>query len=562
MAVQPTYPGVYLQEIPSGVRTITGVATSITAFIGRALKGPLDEPLLINSFGDYNRIFGGLWVESTMSYAVQDFFQNGGGQAIIVRIAKGAEAAKVPLEVGGNTINLEAKTHGKWGNYLSASIEPAKDPISGDVNEGFYNLKIFQVVDEEDTEVETHYNLSFDEAETRFIDRILEKDSLLVKGTSEQNPANSDGSPPPSSNDGGSGGGDNPSPESRGEGEDAGLENGNSNGGSNNNPSPPVVKSPLTGGDDGDVLTVGEYTGDKNNKTGIYALLKTDIFNLLCIPPPSRVGDTQPAVYSEALKLCIDRRAMLIVDPPSDWGKPLPSPDSIFFGTGSKLSALGLSGKETRNAALFFPRVKKPDLLRGGQIDTFVPCGIIAGIMAKTDAERGVWKAPAGVDAALSGVSGLQININDKENGMLNQLGINCLRSFPVTGRVVWGARTLRGADQFADEYKYIPVRRLAFFIQESLYRGTQWAVFEPNDEPLWAQLRLNIGAFMHNLFRKGAFQGSTPKDAYLVKCDSETTTQNDINLGIVNILVGFAPLKPAEFVIIQIQQLAGQIEA
>jgi phage tail sheath protein FI len=199
--------------------------------------------------------------------------------------------------------------------------------------------------------------------------------------------------------------------------------------------------------------------------------------------------------------------------------------------------------------------------LKDNQVYTFAPCGVIAGIMARTDSTRGVWKAPAGLDAALGGVQGLQVNLNDQENGTLNQLGINCLRSFPVTGRVVWGARTVRGADQLADEYKYVPVRRLALFIEESLYRGTQWVVFEPNDEPLWAQIRLNIGAFMQNLFRQGAFQGKSPREAYLVKCDAETTTQNDINLGIVNILVGFAPLKPAEFVIIRIQQLAGQVQ-
>jgi phage tail sheath protein FI len=166
--------------------------------------------------------------------------------------------------------------------------------------------------------------------------------------------------------------------------------------------------------------------------------------------------------------------------------------------------------------------------------------------MARTDTQRGVWKAPAGLDAALNGIQGLQLNLTDDENGQLNQLGINCLRSFPVTGRVVWGSRTLRGANQIADEYKYVPVRRTALFIEESLYRGTQWVVFEPNDEPLWAQIRLNIGAFMHSLFRQGAFQGKSPKEAYLVKCDAETTTQTDINLGIVNILVGFAPLKHA----------------
>jgi len=217
---------------------------------------------------------------------------------------------------------------------------------------------------------------------------------------------------------------------------------------------------------------------------------------------------------------------------------------------------------DARNAALYFPRVVQPDPERDRQLDTFAPCGIIAGVMARTDSQRGVWKAPAGLDAALNGIQGLQVNLTDDENGQLNPLGINCLRAFPVNGRVVWGARTLRGADQLADEYKYIPVRRLALFIEESLYRGTQWVVFEPNDEPLWAQIRLNVGAFMQNLFRQGAFQGKTPREAYFVKCDKETTTQNDINLGIVNILVGFAPLKPAEFVIIKIQQIAGQIAA
>jgi phage tail sheath protein FI len=182
--------------------------------------------------------------------------------------------------------------------------------------------------------------------------------------------------------------------------------------------------------------------------------------------------------------------------------------------------------------------------------------------MARTDATRGVWKAPAGLDASLNGIRGLQANLTDAENGQLNPLGINCLRTFPTLGSVVWGARTMRGADQLADDYKYVPVRRLALFIEETLYRSTQWAVFEPNDEPLWSQLRLNIGVFMHDLFRQGAFQGQKPGDAYFVQCDSTTTTQSDINKGIVNIIVGFAPLKPAEFVVIYLQQMAGNLAA
>ena len=191
-----------------------------------------------------------------------------------------------------------------------------------------------------------------------------------------------------------------------------------------------------------------------------------------------------------------------------------------------------------------------------------MPCGAVAGVFARTDTERGVWKAPAGLDATLVGVPALSVPLTDAENGELNPLGVNCLRTMPVAGRVVWGARTLQGDDRLASEWKYIPVRRTALFIEESLYRGTQWVVFEPNDEPLWAQIRLNVGASCTTCSARARSRARTPQEAYFVKCDKETTTQNDIDLGIVNIVVGFAPLKPAEFVVIKIQQIAGQIQA
>ncbi len=168
-------------------------------------------------------------------------------------------------------------------------------------------------------------------------------------------------------------------------------------------------------------------------------------------------------------------------------------------------------------------------------------------------------ESAAGTEADLRNVSDVELNLTDNENGVLNKLGVNCIRKFP-NGIVNWGARTLDGSDDFGSEWKYIPIRRLALFLEESLFRGTKWVVFEPNDEPLWAKVRMNLNAFMMSLFRQGAFQGSTPDKAFFVKCDGETTTQNDRNLGIVNIQVGFAPLKPAEFVIITIQQMAGDL--
>ncbi len=267
-------------------------------------------------------------------------------------------------------------------------------------------------------------------------------------------------------------------------------------------------------------------------------------------------GDVDTSLLSGAAAYCEKRRAMLLIDPPSSWKTKTDARDN-FVREGSQ----GYPSIRSKNAAIFFPRLIQPNPLRDNQMEDFVPCGAVAGIFARTDVQRGVWKAPAGIEATLVGVPKLSVPMTNEENGELNPLGINCLRAFPATGRIVWGSRTLRGADQLADEWKYIPVRRTALFIEESLYRGTQWVVFEPNDEPLWAQIRLNAGAFMHNMFRQGAFQGTTPRDAYFVKCDKETTTQNDINLGIVNIVVGFAPLKPAEFVIIKLQQMAGQIE-
>jgi len=184
----------------------------------------------------------------------------------------------------------------------------------------------------------------------------------------------------------------------------------------------------------------------------------------------------------------------------------------------------------------------------------------MAGVYSTTDSNRNVWKAPAGTEATLSGVQKLVYTMTDAENGELNPLGLNCLRSFPIYGFVSWGARTLAGADAMASEWKYVPVRRFALFLEESLYRGLQWVVFEPNADPLWAAIRLNVNAFMQTLYRQSAFQGTTPAAAYFVRCDSTTTTQADIDAGVVNVIVGFAPLKPAEFVVLQIQQIAGQL--
>ncbi len=531
MPVTLTYPGVYIEEIPSGVRTIVGVATSITAFIGRAVRGPVDEPITIHSFGDYDRQFGGLHVDYPMSYAVRDFYQNGGSQAIIVRLYTADDAKPTKAKINANGLQIEAVSEGSWGNALRGRVDlNVSSEVAAKYGLDKADLFNLTVRDTVTGVTEQFLNVTGKESPRR-IDRVLQNESSLARILASLTPPFT---VPTAHTDPAAG---------KTVWEDD------------------TASSKVADGDKAvasKALDQSAYEGDQATKKGLFALDKADLFNLLCIPPDTRSGDTPTAVYQQAMQYCAGRRAMLIVDSPATWNA---NKDTAAATARGGLSALGLTGVAARNAALYFPRVMEADPLRGGQIDTFAPCGIVAGVMARTDVQRGVWKAPAGLDASLNGIQGLAVNLNDDENGMLNPLGINCLRSFPINGRVVWGARTLRGADQSADEYKYIPVRRLALYIEESLYRGTQWVVFEPNDEPLWAQIRLNVGAFMHNLFRQGAFQGTTPRDAYFVKCDKDSTTQNDINLGIVNIVVGFAPLKPAEFVIIKLQQIAGQIE-
>ena len=493
-----TYPGVYVEEIPSGVRTITGVATSIAAFVGWAAKGPTDEAGLVLSWSDYVRRYGDLDPRSYLGYAVSQFFANGGQRAYIVRLAKGALASKVELKSDADALALtvSARSAGSWGDDYAVKIK-AVDP---DAN----GIKRFRLVVSNwklDVVVETFENLSMEKTHPRFVDAVLKAESLFITSVAT--------------------------------GSDL----------------PTKVKDAqkLAGGSNGSDLETDSSDFNTAALASTTLLDGVDLFNLLCVP-----GATTPNTIQKLQAYCRKRRAFLIADCAStataDTLKN--GPDALF------------TGADAINAAFYFPWLLAPDPVQENRPRLFPPSGFMAGIYARTDTQRGVWKAPAGSEATLVGAIDVKERATDDQNGVLNPQAINCIRNFPVYGIVAWGARTLQGNDERGSEWKYVPVRRMALFIEETLYRATKWVVFEPNDEPLWAQIRLNIGAFMHDLFRQGAFQGASPKDAYFVKSDKETTTQSDINRGIVNIVVGFAPLKPAEFVVIRIQQLAGQVVA
>jgi phage tail sheath protein FI len=560
MPISPTYPGVYIDELPSAVRTIVGVPTSIAAFVGTAPRGSVTDPVHITSWADYEREFGGLDPASDLSYAVYQYFQNGGAEAEIVRIVAAApppadgdgdgnggdgngaaaapkypDRAGIALPATGGNVTLTAVSPGDWGNHLRARVDyETHDKPKDPKDQKTFNLTLR---DAATGTTESYLNISADPKSAGRLSVALSGSSLVTV------PDGADGKLLTSNADVAAG--QDPFPDGK-----SGQDNWYVEG---------------TGGEDGDVTPVAaDYLGDnspvQDGKQGIYQLLKTDIFNVLCLPgPPGQVGDAthEAGILAQAAKLCADRRAMLLVDPPDAWTSVAEAAKAGRPGG----SGLPLAGDLAKNAAVYFPRLRLPDTEQQNAVRDFAPCGVVAGVWARTDVQRGVWKAPAGTDAGLNGVLAPQVLMTDLENGILNPLGINCLRRRPVVGNVVWGARTLKGADVQADQWKYVPVRRLALFIEESLFRGTQWVVFEPNDEPLWSSIRLNVGAFMNTLFRQGAFQGRTPQDAYQVVCDATNNPQNDIDRGIVHIKVGFAPLKPAEFVVIHIQQLAGQIQ-
>jgi uncharacterized protein len=556
MPINPTYPGVYIEELESSVKTIVGVSTSVTAFIGRAMTGVRNKSVFIHSFEDYSREFGGLSKDSNMSYAVYQYFLNDGRDAIIVAIDDGAMQAHFSRELDkdanavtpnapGNLLQFTALKPGNLSKNLSVYVE--KNAFDGN-DEGLINLYVKKRYNPEDFKnianakdkvnawlkgssptLESFFRLSLSNTNSRFVYHILNKNSTYIQ-------KNEEFSDPPA---------------------DAEIDD--CLGLYQTDTQVDLDGKPAATEAEEWARIIPTADEDIKAKKGMRALDDADIFNILVIPPlqdkDKNELDIGEEVYESALKYCKDRRAFLLLDPPQDWSnKSAPIDDGAGTSIDKKFATL-----RDENAAIFFPRLLARDPLDGNNTREIAPCGAVAGVMARTDTERGIWKAPAGISAKIMGVIDLPVKLTDPENGDLNPVGINCIRIKPPAGIVVWGSRTMAGADQLTSQWKYTPVRRLALYIEESLYRGTQWVVFEPNDEPLWSQIRLNVGAFMDDLFHKGAFQGMSPKEAYLVKCDHETTTQIDIDRGIVNIVVGFAPLKPAEFVILRITQLAGQ---
>lgn len=651
--VTPTYPGVYVEEVPSGVRPIQAAGTSTAAFIGIAEKGPLDEAVRIYNFTEYQKLFGRFLNSSFLSHSVYQFFNNGGSQCYIIRVGTNLKTANIVLTDRGipaqASLTISAKSPGIWGNQLAVKItNGSNDPA----NE--FNLRVYRQDAATPSDLtkaillESWENLSMIPGSANFVEALISASKqirIAVNGSNTNVQAGTSlgaAAPLPLTvagrkkfriniNGDGYQEVDLQTAVGNGTGQVADLNStatipaaiafvvrrltklraSTNQTAFNNFTCAPNSQGMLllTSGDSGlaSSVTIAPAFNSSQDVSGLLQLGKsnggTETLGAAVTRPqitPTEtlylVGDNESPIGQVLSVVAGSDGDPVIEDPPFiDALQNLNSIEDVSLiaipGIGSEaILGAGMNYCTNRSlsdcffigdmrqdndtvpeaeafaahvspknsyGAVYTPWVKMLDPTGVSPEPILVPpSGFVVGLYAKTDAQRGVWKAPAGTSVGLGGAAGLAVNFTDVQQGNLNAKNVNVIRQFASSGIVLWGARTLCGADP---EYMYIPVRRMAIFLRVSIYRGIQWAVFEPNDEPLWSQLRLNIGSFMMTLFRRGAFQGKTPSQAFFVKCDGETTTQDDINLGIVNVLIGFAPLKPAEFVMVKISQKAGQ---
>jgi phage tail sheath protein FI len=554
------HPGVYVQEVPSAVLPIQGVSTSTAAFIGVADKGPVPgtvtptgqpaQPLLVTSFTEYSRNFGTFRQDSFLTYAVQGFFQNGGQSLYVVRVVPpptsppSTGSAGVVVGTGAAALDIVAANQGAWGNNIWVRIVPSSD---GDPSNSNFKLLVMYGATAGEAKgnvVESYDNVTYSGSPTLLPGAVNPGvyARSAVNNQSEYIAITADFTAQPSTAV----------------------------------TSPPGGLFQLAGGGDGDARTVnfvGAPASDNSvTGTGLFALDKITDVSLIAIP-----GEGSIATVNAGMEYCKNERPLQdcffigdvgsIVDGtgatsvPVARGAGAPTvsklADARAFATTGIPPGTQIDKSAGDFGAVYFPWVYAPDPIGSGRNPRILlpPSGFMAGIYARIDNSRGIFKAPAGTEAGVAGVLAPYVIVSDTEQDQLNPISVNVLRSVPGSGLVVWGARTI-GSDA---SWRYVPVRRMAIFLRASLYYGIQWAVFEPNDEPLWSSLRLNIRAFMLTQFRAGAFQGSTPDAAFFVLCDSTTTTQQDIDNGVVNILVGFAPLKPAEFIVLKLSQIVNQ---
>ena len=577
-------PGVYVEEIEIGAKPIEGVSTSTAGFLGQTERGPT-TPRLVTSWLEYQRLFGSYFGSNQyLPYAVEGFFKNGGQRCYIARVVKsGATTSSLLLESDGATVlDIEAIGEGSWGNRIAVKV--SKGTFSGFKLSVFYWKKMPSELYDPEIDptkprpdvIEVFDNLSTDESSPDYYEKKVNKISNLIKinsvgelgfdegaegtaGVIEQNTENREKkiklADSASSEDDAYYGMCIEITEGTGKGQVRKIKD--YEGGSKvatvdsdwgTTPDTTSVYKlcwfePLTGGSEGTdtKLDLADYTRTDTNepgkRKGLSGLAEIDEISIVYSPNALAVEGLVKALISHCETL---RDRFAIIDAKQG---------------SSKISELKpRDNYDTKYAAFYYPWIKviNPET---GLLQLVPPGGHIAGIYARTDTEKGVHKAPA--NETIRGIAGLEFIINKREQDILNPRGVNCIRAFPGRGIRVWGARTL-SSDPL---WKYINVRRLFLFLEESIEEGTQWVVFEPNDERLWARVKQSITNFLTKVWKDGALMGTTPEEAFFVKCDTSTMTENDIANGRLICIIGVAPVKPAEFVIFRIAQWASGSE-
>lgn len=491
--------GIQFAEQTGSDHAIERAPTAITAFVGRTLRGPVNRPVTIHGFNDFQSLFGGLWQPSTLGYALEQFFENGGRTAIVVRVVNGARSPTLTLRAQDRQLTLQAVGSGTR-EFLRVSID--YDGIGANEEDRF-NLIIQRVRapgSEYIEDQEIHRRVSvLPEAGSRYVPTALMDSTLarVIGGVPAIRPdrtLRSDG---------------------RG-----------SIGYVHSNPD----------GDDGAPLTDYDIIGSAAEGTGLFALKGVDSFNLLCIPPLSRDVDVGPSALLVAARFCRERNAMLIVDPPSSW-------------TNAAAAIAGMRAWQLHsdNALMYFPRMLGYDRLRG-RFEQFAPCGAIAGMIGRADEICPVWAATEGEEAILRPGYRPLCSVDEAERDRLGNLGVNVLNFVRASARHALSPRTLAGSSSGSSDWKYLSARRLALFIVNSIERGTRWVVFEKNGPELWKRVAHQVEQFLAALDHEGAFIGRSPEEAYMVVCDERVNDERDSHLGTVKILVGIAAVRAGEF--------------
>lgn len=500
----PTYlsPGVYVEEVDSGSRPIEGVGTAVAAFVGFAEKGPFNSPTLVTNWSQYTQAFGDFVEGTYLSHAVYGYFQNGGGACYVVRIGTEAKALPAMAELASGAdatlgaFKVKALSAGSDGNELT--VEIADSEQGGE--DGSFKL----VVKRGAQVVETFDPVSPKKGRTNVV-TVVNAQSQLIRLE---------------------------------EATKAAIET--------------VARGSVTLGGGGSSvpsrITAADYVGDSAQRSGVGGLEAVDEVTMVCLPDLMSAFQ-KGLIDAEGVKavqlgmithceLMGDR--MAIIDPP-----PNMNAQAI------KQWRVETAGYDSKYATLYWPWVKVFDPATGTNVHV-PPSGHLAGIWGRNDDGRGVHKAPA--NEIVRGAISLELNITKSEHDLLNPIGVNVIRAFPGRGIRVWGARTLSSDPA----WRYINVRRLFNYLEESILQGTDWVVFEPNDQNLWAKIRRTIAGFLVNEWRKGALFGATPNEAFYVKCDGETNPAEGIDAGQVVCEIGIAPVKPAEFVIFRLSQFSG----